>query len=173
MVDLLSLAAPVDEFTYGNGVKTLRVLIECEKGSTHKYEYDSSLGAMVIVRDLHSRYPYPYNYGSIPQTLAADGDSLDAIVLSSEAIRSGTVVNCYPVGVIRMTDRGQQDDKLICVPYYATCGKVNLRKIVRYLRKYKFPEKRGITNLSGFEGVVEAWNSVYAAHAAYLKEVHE
>lgn len=131
---------PWDTNTYGSNIKTLRVLVECEKGSANKYEYDDKLDRMVIVRELHPKHKYIYNYGCIPRTLAGDGDNLDAIVIGKEIIRSGTLVNVFPIAVVRTIDRGEQDDKIICSPYYTKHGKVNVRKIVKYLRNYKYPD---------------------------------
>lgn len=165
---LLSSLYPWDYATYGNGVKTLRVLVECEKGSVHKYEYDDTNSAMVIVRDLDKRFPYKYNYGSIPQTLADDGDSLDAIVVSDEPIRSGTVVNCYPLAIIRMTDNGSIDDKVLCVPFYITDGNININKILNYLKNYKYPKQKG-TNLRGIDGVESAVAEIEEAHKRFME----
>lgn len=165
---LLSSLYPWDYDTYGNSVKTLRVLVECEKGSVHKYEYDDSTSTMVIVRDLDKRFPYKYNYGAIPQTLADDGDSLDAIVISDEPIRSGTVVNCYPLAIVRMEDNDKHDDKIICVPFYITSGEINLHKIINYLQNYKYPNQDG-TILTGIGGVEEAIQEIERAHNTFME----
>lgn len=169
MLNILSSISPIDTETYGNMKLTLRVLIECEKGSVHKCEYDDSLSAMVIVRDLHKKYPYPYNYGAIPQTLADDGDNLDAIVISNEPIPSGTLVNCFPIGIVEMIDRGKQDNKLICIPFYDTTGKINIKKIMKYLSCYKYPEPEGVTEVLGFLGAEEAWKAVRTAYNLYIE----
>lgn len=139
---LLSNTAPWDLDTYGNNKKTLRVLIECEKGSVHKYEYDDKLDKMVIVRDLNPKYKYIYNYGCIPQTLAEDGDNLDAIVISDEPIKSGTIINVLPIMIVNMKDNGDRDDKVVCVPYYGH-GHISVRKLINYLRNYKYPHNEG------------------------------
>ncbi|MDD2626234.1 MAG: inorganic diphosphatase [Candidatus Methanomethylophilus sp.] len=66
---------------------------------------------------------YPWSYGLIPRTLAPDHDPLDVLVISSEAIASNTIVECRPIGILRMIDGGDQDDKVIAVfpkdPYFA------------------------------------------------------
>ena len=159
--------APWDEQTYGNGVKTLRVLVECEKGSTCKYEYDDDNDSMVVVRQLDKHFPYPYSYGTVPQTLADDGDSLDAIVISDQTIRSGTVLNCRPLAIVRMIDNGKQDDKLICTPFYIAHGKIDVHKIVKYLSKYKYPYQDG-TEIVSIEGVEAALSAIEKTHIAYL-----
>lgn len=164
---LLKNLFPWDDTTYGNNEKTLRVLIECEKGSVHKYEWDDSIDAPVIVRDLCKKYKYPYNYGSVPQTLAGDGDSLDAIVICDEPIAPGTVVNCKVLGVVRMIDNGEEDDKLLCVPFFIKHGTINLKRLVRYLQNYKWPNQKG-TKLLGMDGVDAAIKAVNDAHTAFM-----
>jgi len=57
---------------------------------------------------------YPTNYGFIPQTLCGDGDPLDILVLSQIAFEPRCLVECRPIGVMRMKDKGQ-DDKIIAV----------------------------------------------------------
>ena len=169
---VLRIASTWDKSTYGNKVETLRVLIECEKGSVHKMEYDETLGTMAIVRDLHKKYPYPYNYGSIPQTLAPDGDSLDAIVMSDAPSRAGSIVNCRPIAVVRMTDNGAGDDKVICAPFYLKHGQVNMKKILKYLQNYKYPYQKG-TVLNGVEGAEAAIETINKAHRAYMEKLRE
>jgi inorganic pyrophosphatase len=63
---------------------------------------------------------YPGNYGMVPRTLlpreeGGDGDPLDVIVLGP-TIPRGTVVPVKIIGVLRLFDRGEQDDKLIALP---------------------------------------------------------
>ena len=147
-----------DRKTYGNKQITLRVLVECEMGSTNKYEYDDDRNMMVIVRKLHKDYPYPFSYGSIPQTLAEDGDPLDAILFCSDVIRSGTVVNAIPVGIIKTIDDGEQDDKILCVPFYERDIGIDLKKVVHYIQNYKYPDqsKTTFTGIGTAEDAIEA-----------------
>lgn len=62
---------------------------------------------------------YPGNYGAIPGTtlpkeLGGDGDPLDVIVLG-QAVPRGEVASVRVIGVLKMLDGGEQDDKLIAV----------------------------------------------------------
>lgn len=141
-MNLLTDLPAYDNDTHGAGITTLRVLVECEKGSVHKYEYTPE-GYMTIVRDLSKKYKYPFAYGCVPQTLAEDNDPLDAIVISDEMISAGTIINCNVLGIIRTVDNGEQDDKLICVPYYVKSGTVDIKKILHYLKNYKWPHQDG------------------------------
>lgn len=168
---LLTTTKPWDDSTYGNNIRTLRVLVECEKGSTHKYEYDDDLGCMTIVRDLNKKYKYIYNYGCVPRTLAGDGDNLDAIVISDEPIRSGTVINTFPLLIMRMIDNGEQDDKLVCVPFYSPHGELDIKKISNYLSHYKYPNQSG-TRLIGLGDSEEAQEAIEEAIRAYLNKTN-
>ncbi len=92
-------------------------VIEITKGSKNKYELDKSTGLMVLDRILYTSTHYPANYGFIPRTYADDEDPLDVLVLCSEKINQLTLVRCYPIGVITMTDSGKKDDKIIAIPF--------------------------------------------------------
>ena len=94
----------------------LHVLVEIPKGSRNKYEYDPDLGALRFDRFLFSSVVYPLDYGMIPETLAADGDPLDAMVAVSEPTFPGCVIPVKPIALFKMQDEKGIDDKIICVP---------------------------------------------------------
>lgn len=89
--------------------------IEISKGSKMKYEIDEESGLIAVDRILSTSTAYPWNYGLIPKTIALDGDPLDVLVISSEPIIPGALAKCRPIGVMRMVDSGDQDDKILCV----------------------------------------------------------
>jgi len=60
---------------------------------------------------------YPANYGFIPNTLADDGDPLDALVVTPYPVMPGSIIRCRPVGVLNMEDEEGEDAKLVCVPH--------------------------------------------------------
>lgn len=125
----------------GANIKTLRVIIEIPKGSSLKYELTPDGKYMTIVRAMHPRYRYPYNYGSIPQTNGGDNDPLDAIVIYKRPLEIGSIVNCLVVGVIKTLDSGEIDDKILCVPYFDYPSKINIKRILKYLNHYKYPDQ--------------------------------
>lgn len=92
-------------------------VIEITKGSKIKYELDKSTGLLRLDRILHTSTHYPANYGFIPLTYADDDDPLDVLVLCSEQILPMTIVECYPIGVIKMIDNGRLDEKIIAIPF--------------------------------------------------------
>ncbi|HSI41696.1 MAG TPA: inorganic diphosphatase [Xanthobacteraceae bacterium] len=85
-------------------------------GQPVKYELDKHSGALMVDRFLHTAMYYPGNYGFIPQTLAADGDPLDVILLAPVSLVPGCVVPCRPIGVLMMTDEKGEDEKVLAVP---------------------------------------------------------
>jgi inorganic pyrophosphatase len=93
------------------------VIIEIPKGSKKKYELDKETGLLRLDRILFTATHYPMNYGFVPRTLADDGDPLDVLVLCSEVLDPLTEVQCFPVGVVRMVDNKETDEKIIAIPF--------------------------------------------------------
>lgn len=91
-------------------------VIEIPKGSKCKYELDKYTGLLRLDRVLYTSTHYPANYGFIPRTFADDGDPLDVLVLCSASIQPMTLIDVFPIGVMRMIDSGAIDDKIIAVP---------------------------------------------------------
>ena len=89
--------------------------IEIAKGSKVKYELDKETGLIKFDRLLHTSMVYPANYGFIPRTLGGDHDPLDVLVLTSEPLMPGVLVDCRPIGMIKMVDDGEMDEKIIAV----------------------------------------------------------
>ncbi|HEV2770823.1 MAG TPA: inorganic diphosphatase [Solirubrobacteraceae bacterium] len=94
----------------------INVLIEIPRGSRNKYEWDAELGALKLDRFLFSSVQYPTDYGFIPDTMAEDGDPLDALVCVSEATFPGCVIPAKIIALFRMRDEEGIDDKIVCVP---------------------------------------------------------
>lgn len=91
--------------------------VEIEKGSKNKYELDKETGLIILDRVLYTSTHYPMNYGFIPRTLSQDDDPLDVFVLCSQPIEKMSLVKCFPIGVIVMTDIGKNDEKIIAIPF--------------------------------------------------------
>lgn len=92
-------------------------VVEISKGSKKKYELDKETGYLRLDRILYTSTHYPANYGFISRTYGEDKDPLDVLILSSEDIQPMTLVECYPIGVIRMIDNGANDEKIIAIPF--------------------------------------------------------
>ncbi len=92
------------------------VVIEIPRGSRNKYEIDHEDGKIYLDRRLFTATTYPADYGYVPDTLAGDGDPLDALVLLEDPVYPGVIVEARPVAVLYMRDEAGDDAKLICVP---------------------------------------------------------
>ncbi len=91
-------------------------VIEIPKGCKNKYEMDKETGLLRLDRVLYTSTHYPANYGFIPRTYADDGDPLDVLVICQENIVPMTLVECYPIGVLKMIDNDSLDEKIIAIP---------------------------------------------------------
>lgn len=94
----------------------VRCVVEIPKGSRNKYEYDPELHAIRLDRFLSASVVYPTDYGFVPETLAPDGDPLDALVCVSEPTFPGCIVITKIVGLFKMADEKGPDDHIVCVP---------------------------------------------------------
>jgi inorganic pyrophosphatase len=94
----------------------VEVIIEIPKGQRNKYEMDHATGRIRLDRMLFTSTRYPADYGFIEDTLADDGDPLDALVLLEEPTFPGCLITCRVIGMFRMRDEKGLDDKVLCVP---------------------------------------------------------
>lgn len=130
------------------------VVVEIEHGGVNKYEWDAALGAFRLDRALLSAVHYPADYGFIPGTLAPDGDTVDALVLTHEPTFPGCVIPARPVALLRMRDEHGGDDKVLCVPTVdprydavqdlADLSSLLLREIEHFFTVYKNLERRDV-----------------------------
>jgi len=92
----------------------VQVFIEIERGSDQKHELNKLTGRLEL--DRVTPQPYPYAYGFIPGTLAEDGDDLDALIVSEDAIcKQGQTYTAHVVGALCMEDEKGMDEKVLCV----------------------------------------------------------
>ena len=94
----------------------VEVFVEVPMGSRNKYEYDKERGTFVLDRMLFSAVRYPGDYGYLPETLARDGDALDALVILGEPTFPGCRIPARVVGMLDMSDDKGPDEKILCVP---------------------------------------------------------
>lgn len=139
---------------------TVSVMVEIPKGSRNKYEYDKKRKVIKFDRMLFSAVHYPSDYGFIPETLARDGDPLDALVLVWEPTFPGCLIEAKPVGLFKMVDEKGPDEKILCVPisdplwnYIETLKDVPphlLREIEHFFSIYKDLEDKKV-DVDGWE----------------------
>ena len=112
--------------------------IEISKGSKNKYELDKETGRLYLDRILYTSTHYPANYGFIPRTYADDNDPLDVLVICSEPILPLALVECVPIGVLKMVDDDKVDEKIIAVCLHDPAN--NCYKDVAELPQHLFQE---------------------------------
>ena len=154
---------------------TIEVLVEIPRGSRNKYEYDSERGYFRLDRTLYSSVHYPGDYGFIPETLADDGDELDALVLVEEPTFPGCHVKARPIGVMRMKDDKGIDDKIICVSLadprlaeiydFSDIARHWQREIEHFFSIYKELQDLRV-EMRGWGDRARAWEIIEAARAA-------
>lgn len=154
----------------------VQVLVEIPRGSRNKYEWDDELDAIKLDRFLFSSVVYPTDYGFFPETLAEDGDPLDAMVCVSEPTFPGCVIEVKVIALFRMRDEEGIDDKVLCVPHtdpnWNTMETLDdipqtLRdEISHFFSIYKQPQ--GIhVKVDGWYQREDALQAIDAAHARY------
>ena len=160
----------IDAIAIGNNPPDdVNVIIEVEIGGEPiKYEMDKEAGTLFVDRFLHTPMRYPGNYGFVPHTLSEDGDPIDVLVANTRPIVPGAVINVRPVGVLRMTDDGGPDEKIIAVPSpkltkryidvhnYSDLPKITLEQIQHFFEHYKDLEPGKWVKLAGWGDADEA-----------------
>ncbi len=137
----------------------VNLLVEIPAGSRNRYEYYEACGVMALDRVLHSSVRYPFDYGFIPNTLAADGSPLDAMVIMEEPTFAGCLIQARPIGVLDMHDMGHYDGKILCVPVadprqrkihsIHQIAPSQLEDVAEFFRTYKNMEGR-VTEIGGW-----------------------
>ena len=92
------------------------VSVEIPRGTRNKYEIDHKTGRIRLDRRLFTSMVYPTDYGYIENTLGEDGDPLDALVLLTDSVIPGAIVESRAIGVFKMVDEAGGDDKILTVP---------------------------------------------------------
>lgn len=151
----------------GHAPRLVNAVIEIPKDSLNKYEYDKQLHVFRLDRTLFSPVHYPGDYGFLPSTLGHDGDPLDVLVLVEAPSFSGCLIEVRPIGVLRMVDQGQKDEKILAVaesdPLYRQITEAaqvfahKLREIEHFFSIYK--------NLEGKRTEIDGWSDAAAARA--------
>lgn len=155
----------------------VNAIIECPQGSKTKYELSKVANVLLLDRPLHSSVMYPHDYGLIPGTLSPDGDPLDVLVLSTTSTVPLTIVQCRPVGVLKMTDEKGLDEKILAVsiadPVYKEFSKLAeipihyLKEITEFFRTYKNLEEPKYSQIKEWGDIYEAYDIIKKAIADF------
>ena len=159
-------------------MRTIDVVVEIPKGSRNKYEIDHERHIVRLDRRLFSATTYPADYGFVPDTLAEDGDPLDALVLVEEPTFPGCYITARPLGILWMEDEQGPDAKLVCVPHndpaYAAMESIDdlppslLAEIRHFFDVYKELEPGKTSATRGYEGVDAAWQEISDSQGRYV-----
>jgi len=163
-------------------MKEIYMKVEIPKGSSDKYEYNSITKKLELDRVLSVAMHYPEKYGFIPETLAPDGDELDFICLTEKTGGAGDDIEARIIGVLRMIDNGEQDDKLLVVDnnepelnYIQSLKDVpekRKRKIAHFFAHYKDLENKKV-EVGEFEGKEQAEKLLKECQEAYQRETEK
>lgn len=156
----------------------VNAIIEISKGSKTKYELDKKTGMLKLDRVLYSALFYPANYGFIPKTLGDDHDPLDILVVSQSDILPLCMVRARVIGVMRMIDHGEGDDKIIAVAEddvsMSTIHNIDqlpphfISELKHFFEQYKTLEKKTVL-VEEFQGAETGRQSVLHAIENYDK----
>lgn len=162
-----------------NAPQEATLLVEIPAGGFTKYETNED-GLIFVDRFQSMPVAYPANYGSMPSTLAGDGDPLDALVLTRAPLHPGVLINFRPIGVLRMIDKGEHDEKVVGVPTdeidptyadirtLADLPEIERQRIEAFFRIYKdLPAGRNTVRLDGWGDAAEAQALIQASNQRF------
>jgi inorganic pyrophosphatase len=142
----------------------ITMVVEIPAGGSVKYETDTDTGQLFVDRFLSMPMAYPANYGSITRTKAADGDPLDVLVFTRQPVQPGATMRVRPIGLLKMIDGGDIDDKVIAVPVtkldptYGAIAKIEdlpaaeQDRLQAFFRVYKqLPAGSKVVEVKGFD----------------------
>jgi len=159
----------------------IKIFVEIPKGSRQKYELNEETGRIELDRTIYGPVIFPFEYGHIENTLAADGDPLDAFIITDEETFPGCVVPSRIIGMLVMTDEKGRDNKIIAVPtskvnpHYNDVKSIDdltvhqRAQIAEFFEIYKRLEPEKWVKSEGFRGKEEAIKEVEESIKNYKK----
>lgn len=166
--------------------ETFNAIIEISAdGAPIKYEADKELNLFRVDRFLSTSTRYPVNYGFVPGTLSKDGDPVDVLVISPYPIMAGALIQCRPIGLMKMTDEAGEDAKVVGVPIDKVCAmtsdlvqltdlpKALLSRIEHFFTQYKALEPGKWVRFEGWGDKQLACQELLEGVSAYQEKGHK
>jgi inorganic pyrophosphatase len=170
----------IKQVSAGNVPDEVNVIIEIPANSSPvKYEFDKDTNSLTVDRFMATPMFYPANYGFVPMTLADDGDPADVLVITPYPLVHNCVIKARPVGVLKMTDDGGVDAKILAVPVVklspsqADINDINdvdellKEQIEHFFTHYKDLEKGKWVKIDGWDNAAKAKEILSEAQKAY------
>jgi inorganic pyrophosphatase len=163
---------------------SVNIIIEIPADSTVKYEFDETIGAIVVDRFSMTTMSYPCNYGLIPNTLGGDEDPIDVLIVTRVPLAPGVVIKGRVIGVLKMTDEAGEDSKIICVPVtkadklyenvnsFEDLPEIDRKKIKHFFERYKDLEEGKWVKVEGWGNSSEAMELVDESISRFENETN-
>lgn len=159
----------------------VNAIIEVIAGSINKYELITETGNLKLDRVGYSSLAYPFTYGAIPSTWDLDGDPLDIVIVNvTEPLVPGSLVEARIIGIMKFSDGGETDDKVIAVladdkrveniKNIDDLGEFWKKEATYYWEHYKDLKKPGTGKVEGFSGIKEAKKIIDECSERYNNE---
>ena len=94
------MSGPYERLSSRTESGLINIIIDTPKGSRNKFKYDEKTQCFRLSRILPAGACFPYDFGSIPMTLAEDGDALDVLVISDTPSFTGCLITGKLIGTI-------------------------------------------------------------------------
>lgn len=157
----------------------INAVVEIPKGSRNKYELDKKIGMIRLDRTIYSSVLYPGDYGFVPQTMWEDKDPMDILILNRFPSFPLVIMGARPIGLMKMVDEKESDDKIIAVPvsdpFYKTIKEISelpphtKREIKHFFEIYKELQHKSV-KVNKFMGRNYALSALKKAQKLYQKK---
>lgn len=160
----------------------VNAIVEINSKSINKYELITETGHLKLDRVGYSSLYYPFVYGAIPKTLDEDNDPLDIMIVNvTEPLIPGSVVEARIIGIMKFTDDGEVDDKVIAVlnddkrmdhiQSIEDLGDQFKKETTYYWEHYKDLKKPGTCKVEGYFDTREALNTIDVCAQRYEEKI--
>jgi inorganic pyrophosphatase len=170
---LISVMRDLADLPHSPGEGILHVVVESPAGATSKIKWDPELGVFALSRPLPLGVAYPHDWGFVPGTRAADGDSFDALVLSQGSSYPGVLLRSRPIGIVELEQNRkkgggrERNDRVVAVP--ANAPRLDVHDVARLPERVRVELEqffRVVTVLEGKDAVILGWKGPEVAWRA-------